>query len=66
MPEFDGSAIYRFLRENRPELEPHLVFATGDIANPESVEFLRSSGRPILEKPFTVLALRETLEQMEE
>jgi CheY-like chemotaxis protein len=61
MPDVDGKALFLFLRERRPELESRLVFATGDVANPESVEFLKRSGRPVLEKPFRAEALRELL-----
>ena len=64
MPDLDGAALFRFVRENRPELVDRLVFATGDIANPRSVAFLESSGRPVLEKPFTIAALRETIRKM--
>ena len=65
MPDFDGSAVFRYVRQNRPELEPRLVFATGDIANPEALEFLQSSGRPVLEKPFSIYALREAADRVE-
>ena len=61
MPDVDGSAVYRFLQERRPDLVTGLVFATGDIANAASVSFLESAGRPVLTKPFTIAALRETV-----
>src|SRR5262249_23060699 len=61
MPDVDGSGVYRYLKEHRPELVERLVFATGDIANSKSVAFLESAGRPILTKPFSIAALRETV-----
>ncbi|HEX4824798.1 MAG TPA: ATP-binding protein [Candidatus Polarisedimenticolaceae bacterium] len=61
MPDVDGSGVYRYLKEHRPELVDKLVFATGDIANAKSVAFLESAGRPILTKPFSIAALRETV-----
>ena len=64
MPDVDGRGLFRFIREQRPELEPHLGFATGDVANAASRKFLESSGRPVLEKPFTIAALRETVRKL--
>ena len=61
MPDVDGTGVFRYLKENRPDLVSKLVFATGDIANPASVAFLESSGRPVLTKPFSIAALRETV-----
>jgi signal transduction histidine kinase len=64
MPDVDGRAVFLYIREKRPELEEKLVFATGDVANAESAEFLKRTGRPILEKPFTVDALREMVTRL--
>ena len=64
MPDIDGKSIFRYVRENRPELERRLVFATGDVANPEAIEFMQVCGRPILEKPFSIRVLHETVERV--
>jgi len=64
MPDIDGKSIFRYVRENRPELERRLVFATGDVANPEAIEFMQACGRPILEKPFSIRVLHETVERV--
>jgi two-component system NtrC family sensor kinase len=64
MPDLDGRSIFRFIRENRPELERRLVFATGDVANADAVEFMEASGRPVLEKPFSVQVLHETVDRV--
>ncbi|HEV8337029.1 MAG TPA: ATP-binding protein [Candidatus Polarisedimenticolia bacterium] len=64
MPDVDGRAVFLYIREKRPELENKLVFATGDVANAESADFLKRTGRPILEKPFTVDALREMVTRL--
>jgi signal transduction histidine kinase len=64
MPDIDGRSIFRYVRENRPELERRLVFATGDVANPEAIEFMQVCGRPILEKPFSIRVLHETVERV--
>lgn len=64
MPEVDGRAVFRFVHEQRPELECRLIFATGDVANPESTRFVETAGRPVLEKPFSVEALREAVRRV--
>ena len=64
MPDVDGRSLFRYIREQRPELEARLGFATGDVANPTSRKFLESSGRPVLEKPFTIAALRDTVRKL--
>jgi signal transduction histidine kinase/CheY-like chemotaxis protein len=64
MPDIDGRSIFRYVRENRPELESRLVFATGDVANPDAIEFMHISGRPILEKPFSIRVLHEIVERV--
>ena len=61
MPDVDGGGVFRFVRDRRPELVSRFVFATGDIANPRSMAFLEASGRPVLTKPFSIAALRETV-----
>lgn len=64
MPDVDGAAVYRYVHERRPELERRLIFATGDVASPRAMEFLEASGRPVLEKPFSVQALRDTVRRV--
>jgi signal transduction histidine kinase len=61
MPDIDGSGVFRYVQEHRPELAGRIVFATGDVANPASLAFLEASGRPVLTKPFSIAALRETV-----
>ncbi|HKQ60404.1 MAG TPA: ATP-binding protein [Candidatus Polarisedimenticolaceae bacterium] len=61
MPDVDGAAVFAYLRAHRPELLPRMMFATGDLANPESTSFLENCGRPVLEKPFSVDALRAAI-----
>jgi signal transduction histidine kinase/ActR/RegA family two-component response regulator len=64
MPDVDGAGVFRFVQEHRPELLTRLIFATGDIANPVSVAFIESSGRPVLTKPFSIAALRESVARL--
>lgn len=64
MPEFDGRDVHSFVREHRPELASRLILATGDMANLDSLKFMDDAGCLILEKPFTVAALRAAVQRV--
>lgn len=57
-----GADVHAWLSQNRPELASRIVFITGDIANDETVETLRKTGAPCLEKPFRVQQLLPVVE----
>ncbi len=60
MPDTDGPALWRAIRERHPHLAARTAFITGDSMSPSVAPFLRETGQPWLEKPFTpedVLAL---------
>lgn len=59
MPQPDGTAILRWLRENRPHLAERLVFVTGDRLGVEAEQLLASTGRPVIEKPFQPTQVRK-------
>ncbi len=46
--------MYAWIASHRPDLASRLVFITGDIANEETVDTLRKTGAPCVEKPFRV------------
>lgn len=50
----DGADVHAWVAKNRPELTGRIIFITGDIANEETVETLRQTGAPCVEKPFRV------------
>ena len=50
----NGADVHAWIAQNRPELASRLVFITGDIANEETVDTLRKTGAPCVEKPFRV------------
>jgi DNA-binding NtrC family response regulator len=50
----NGVDVHTWIAKNRPELVSRIVFITGDIANEETVETLRKTGAPCVEKPFRV------------
>jgi two-component system NtrC family sensor kinase len=64
MPLVDGTALYEWLCDKRPELASRLVFMTASI-NEQDVQRAAKTGRPVLEKPMTrerlLGALRDAL-----
>lgn len=50
----NGADVHAWISAHRPQLTAKLVFITGDIANEKTVETLRQTGAPCVEKPFRV------------
>lgn len=50
----NGADVHAWIAAHRPDLTSKLVFITGDIANEKTVETLRQTGAPCVEKPFRV------------
>jgi CheY-like chemotaxis protein len=50
----DGLGLYGWATEYRPEVAARFVFTTADTVSRQAAEFLKSSGRPYLQKPFDV------------
>ena len=66
MPDLDGPGLWRLIKRDHPELVPHTAFITGDTLSAAIAPFLKQTGAPLLEKPFTpeqVLALVARLEE---
>jgi two-component system NtrC family sensor kinase len=57
MPDMDGAALWREVRERHPALARRMVFVTGDTLSPAAADFLRETGCATLEKPFPPLDL---------
>jgi len=58
MPGISGPEMYARLKEVRPHLLERIAFVTGDTLGTQMDAFLRDSGRPVLEKPFTRMGVR--------
>jgi two-component system NtrC family sensor kinase len=59
----DGARMHAWIASHRPDLAERVVFMTGDIANEETVNTLRKTGAPYLEKPFRVQDLISAVEK---
>jgi signal transduction histidine kinase/ActR/RegA family two-component response regulator len=61
MPEISGPEFYAAVKRKGSALEQRLVFITGDLINPGTLQFIESTGRPWLGKPFDVDAITRTI-----
>jgi FixJ family two-component response regulator len=57
MPGLDGQGLYEQVCRARPEMARRFIFSTGDLVNPETLAFLRSTGCAYLSKPFKLEAV---------
>jgi CheY-like chemotaxis protein len=64
MPRLSGPELFRWLASNRPDAAQRLVFSSGDLHAPESMEFLSQAQRPVLPKPFELSDLARVVEQI--
>ena len=61
MPGIDGRGMWRMLQESRPDLLAKVVWATGAAIDSKIADFVASTGRPVLDKPFKLAALELTV-----
>jgi signal transduction histidine kinase/FixJ family two-component response regulator len=58
MPRLDGTAFYDALVRAGSSEQHRIIFVTGDIVAPRTLEFLETNGLPYLAKPFLVEELK--------
>jgi CheY-like chemotaxis protein len=61
MPGFDGTQLFRFLDEHLPEYRERVIFLTGHLGDPDTMDFLRGTKCPYVGKPIDIPALLELL-----
>ena len=59
MPEMDGQALYETVQRDHPQILKRIVFVTAQANSADYGPFLRSTGIPVIEKPFTLSQLRQ-------
>jgi len=64
MPDMDGAALWRALRDEHPALSRRVLFVTGDTLSPGAQQFLEQTDCPALDKPFTKAELLAKLAQL--
>jgi DNA-binding response OmpR family regulator len=63
MPLMDGKEFYLKIQERFPDMAQRIVFITGDVANPETISFLRETGNLFMQKPFTIKEVKNLLDR---
>ncbi len=61
MPEISGPDFYAALKRKGSAIEQRVVFVTGDLMNRETLQFIESTGRLWLGKPFDLEAINRTI-----
>jgi two-component system NtrC family sensor kinase len=64
MPDMDGAALWREVRERDPQLARCMLFVTGDTLSPSARSFLDQAGCGSLDKPFSQGELLERVKAM--
>ncbi|HKG93352.1 MAG TPA: response regulator [Gemmatimonadaceae bacterium] len=64
MPGLSGVDFHDQLASARPELLPHVVFSTGDLSSSDVADFVQRTNCLVLQKPFELSALRETVQRI--
>ena len=64
MPDESGMALYDRVAKTRPEIADRFIFMTGGAFLPDAASFLSRAGRPYLEKPFDLAALRRIVDRV--
>lgn len=64
MPEMDGRALYEEIQRDHPQVLKRIVFVTAQANSADYGPFLRTTGIPVIEKPFTLSQLRQAVGKM--
>jgi CheY-like chemotaxis protein len=62
LPELDGQDFYHLLKTEAPDLHRRVIFLTGDMLNPASLEFLEQHHLVWLPKPCSAAQVREAMQ----
>ena len=64
MPEMDGQTLYEEVQRDYPQVLKRIVFVTAQANSSDYGPFLRETGIPVIEKPFTLSQLRQAVGKM--
>jgi len=64
MPDIDGAALWRAVRQHDPALARRMLFVTGDTLSPSARVFLDQSRCAGLDKPFTKAELLRAVQEL--
>jgi two-component system NtrC family sensor kinase len=63
MPQMGGKELYRWIKENRPQLANRIIFVTGDTVSADTRSFLEDNNNRYLAKPFKIEEVKEVIQQ---
>lgn len=64
LPKGGGAGFLGWLAAEHPELAQKLAFTSGDVLGPALADFIAGTGKPLLEKPFTLSDLQALAERL--
>ena len=64
MPEMDGQQLYEEVQRDYPQILKRIVFVTAQAHSADYGPFLRATGIPVIEKPFTLSQLRQAVDKL--
>jgi PAS domain S-box-containing protein len=64
MPGLSGHKLFETVCETAPELRTRFVFISGGAVSNEAAQFLETCGCPVLAKPFSNIAVIDTVERI--
>jgi CheY-like chemotaxis protein len=64
MPEMDGQRLYEEVQRDHPQVLKRIVFVTAQANSSDYGAFLRETGIPVIEKPFTLSQLRQAVSKV--
>jgi CheY-like chemotaxis protein len=64
MPGMTGRELYEAMKKKYPNLAERIVFITGDDMTADTHDFLASTGRPYLVKPFESKDIKDVIEKV--
>ena len=64
MPEMDGQQLYEEVQRDYPQVLKRIVFVTAQANSSDYGAFLRETGIPVIEKPFTLSQLRQAVSKV--
>ena len=62
MPGLSGDEVFRRLEARTPAMAERVIFATGDVVSPDTLEALEATRRPVIEKPYQLEDIARAVE----
>jgi PAS domain S-box-containing protein len=63
MPDMSGKDIFEYIKNHHPEYVSKIIFVTGDTVTSSTNQYLQTTGRPFLNKPFSYHELLSNIEK---